>query len=63
MLSSSDAADRVKPHESLQAALDLIDQAFTLMDSELRLLIWTGPSCKCSTFRPGWCRLALRWRR
>src|SRR5436309_15500184 len=41
MLSSSDAADdRVKLHESLRAALDLIDQAFTLMDSELRLLIW-----------------------
>src|SRR5205823_14906085 len=41
MLSSPDAADdRVNLRESLRAALDLIEQALTLMDSELRLLIW-----------------------
>jgi PAS domain-containing protein len=53
MLSSSDAADRVKPHESQQAALDLIDQAFTLMDSELRLLIWNRAFVQMLDLPPG----------
>jgi PAS domain S-box-containing protein len=54
MLSSSDVADdRVKPHESLQAALDLIDQAFTLMDSELRLLIWNRAFVQMLDLPPG----------
>ncbi len=35
---NADAADRLKRFESLQAALDLIDQGFTLMDHELRLV-------------------------
>ncbi len=38
MPSTADADDRLKRFESLQAALDLIDQGFTLMDHELRLL-------------------------
>lgn len=34
------ADDRLKRYESLQAALDLIDQGFTLIDQDLRLLAW-----------------------
>ena len=30
--------DRLKRYESLQAALDLIDQGFTLIDRELRFV-------------------------
>ncbi|HQR55102.1 MAG TPA: PAS-domain containing protein, partial [Burkholderiaceae bacterium] len=32
--------DPLKRYESLQAALDLIDQGFTLIDNDLRLLAW-----------------------
>ncbi|NML17259.1 PAS-domain containing protein [Azohydromonas caseinilytica] len=34
------ADERLKHHASLQAALDLIDQGFSLIDGELRLLAW-----------------------
>jgi signal transduction histidine kinase/CheY-like chemotaxis protein len=33
-------SDRLKRHESLQAGLDLIDQGFTLIDSDLRFVAW-----------------------
>jgi len=36
------ADDRAKSHESLKAALDLIDQGYSLMDGELRLLSWNA---------------------
>ena len=32
--------ERRRRHESLQAALDLIDQGFTLIDDELRMVAW-----------------------
>ena len=35
--------DSVTRRESLQAALDLIEQGFTLFDSELRMLAWNRP--------------------
>ncbi len=35
--------DTIKRHESLQAALDLIDQGFTLIDSDLRMVAWNRP--------------------
>ena len=35
-----DTDDRLARYQSLQAALDLIDQGFTLIDEDLRLLAW-----------------------
>lgn len=42
--------DRLRQHASLQAALDLIDQGFSLMDSELRLLAWNRPFVRLLDF-------------
>lgn len=38
--SSTPTTDSLKRHESLQAGLDLIDQGFTLIDENLRMVAW-----------------------
>ena len=35
--------DSITRHESLQAALDLIEEGFTLFDSDLRMVAWNRP--------------------
>ena len=44
--------DRVRRYESLQAALDLIDQGFTLFDSDLRMLAWNKTFMRLLGFPP-----------
>ncbi len=44
--------DRVRRYESLQAALDLIDQGFTLFDSDLRMLAWNKTFLRLLGFPP-----------
>ena len=44
--------DRVRRYESLQAALDLIDQGFTLFDSDLRILAWNKTFMRLLGFPP-----------
>lgn len=46
------ADDRLKRYESLQAALDLIDQGITLMDQDLRLLAWNQSFLRLLEFPP-----------
>lgn len=41
--STSALSDRLQRYEALQAALNLIDQGFTLMDQDLRLVAWNQP--------------------
>ncbi len=35
--------ESIRRHEALQAALDLIDEGFTLFDSDLRMVAWNRP--------------------
>ncbi|HEX6362813.1 MAG TPA: PAS-domain containing protein, partial [Albitalea sp.] len=52
--SFADAADdRLKRYESLQAALDHIDQGFTLIDGNLRLVAWNQAFLRLLDFPPG----------
>lgn len=44
--------ERVGRYESLQAALDLIDQGFTLFDSDLRMLAWNKTFLRLLGFPP-----------
>ena len=44
--------DRFKRSESLQAALDLIDQGFTLIDSNLRFVAWNKTFLRLLDFPP-----------
>ncbi len=39
-------------YESLQAALDLIDQGFTLIDSNLRMVAWNKTFLRLLEFPP-----------
>ena len=44
--------DRFKRYESLQAALDLIDQGFTLIDRDLRFVAWNKTFLRLLDFPP-----------
>lgn len=44
------AIDSQKRYESLQAGLDLIDQGFTLIDENLRMVAWNQPFLKLLDF-------------
>jgi len=49
----ADAADdRLERYESLQAALDYIDQGFTLIDGNLRLIAWNRAFLRLLDFPP-----------
>ena len=45
--------DSLKRYQSLQAGLDLIDQGFTLIDENLRMVAWNEPFLKLLDFPPG----------
>lgn len=51
-MTSIDATERLQRYASLQAALDLIDQGFTLMDEQLRLVAWNAAFGRLLDFPP-----------
>ncbi|WP_189688011.1 PAS-domain containing protein [Pseudorhodoferax aquiterrae] len=51
-MTTIDATERLQRYASLQAALDLIDQGFTLMDEQLRLVAWNAAFGRLLDFPP-----------
>lgn len=51
-MTTADATERLQRYASLQAALDLIDQGFTLMDTGLRLVAWNAAFVRLLDFPP-----------
>ncbi|MBL8349173.1 MAG: PAS-domain containing protein [Burkholderiaceae bacterium] len=50
--SDTSLTDPIRRHEALQAALDLIDQGFTLIDSDLRMVAWNRSFLRLLDFPP-----------